>query len=280
MASSRRNRRRRRNRSRFGRLLKLLCAVMVVVGLTVGATVFFQAEEIQVNGNVRYTQEEIVAATGIKLGDNLYKMNKGQICRELCRSLPYIEEANIRRKLPSTIVINVNELRVVAQIAVPPTYVATEEELAAMNLEEGETPPKSATEPWLISESGKLLEPAGVDSSTMVITGLTPLDPAAGTALKVPKSEELQLAGLLQLMSALEEREATDAVSKIEMHPSWMALRYLDRFDVRMPMTGDLSKKLDVLDAVVERTNSNHGETATGSIDLTRQDYDAVYSPD
>lgn len=280
MASSRRNRRRRRNRSRFGRLLKLLCAVMVVVGLTVGATVFFQAEEIQVNGNVRYTQEEIVAATGIKLGDNLYKMNKGQICRELCRSLPYIEEANIRRKLPSTIVINVNELRVVAQIAVPPTYMATEEELAAMNLEEGETPPKSATEPWLISESGKLLEPAGADSAAMVVTGLTPLDPAAGTALKVPQSEELQLAGLLQLLSALEEREATDAVTKIEMHPSWMEFRYLDRFDVRMPMTGDLTKKLDVLDAVVERTNSNHGETATGSIDLTRQDYDAVYSPD
>ena len=280
MSSSRRNRRRRRNRSRFGLLLKLLCAVMVVVGLTVGATVFFQAEEIQVNGNVRYTQEEIVSITGIQLGDNLYKMNKGQICRELCRSLPYIEEANIRRKLPSTIIINVNELRAVAQIAVPPTYVATEEELEAMNLEEGETPPRSATEPWLISQTGKLLEPAGADSTAMVVTGITPLDASAGTALKVPQSEELKMAGLLQLLSALEEREATGAVSKVEMHPSWMELRYLDRFNVRMPLAGDLLKKLDVLEAVVDRTNRNHGEAATGSIDLTRQDYDAVYSPD
>lgn len=280
MSSSRRNQRRRRNRSRFGFLLKLLCAVMVVVGLTVGATVFFQAEEIQVNGNVRYTQEEIVAVTGIQLGDNLYNMNKGQICRELCRRLPYIEEVNIRRKLPSTIRINVKELRAVAQIAVPPTYVATKEELEAMHLEEGQQPPRSATEPWLVSRTGKLLEPAGADSTAMVVTGLTPLDAAAGIALKVPESEELKLAGLLELLSALESREAADAVSKVELHPSWMELRYLDRFNVRMPLAGDLPKKLDVLEAVVERTNQNHGETASGSIDLTRQDYDAVYSPD
>lgn len=278
MSSARKNQRRRRKRSRFGVLLKLLCAVTAVAALTVGSTVFFQAEEILVNGNVRYTQEEIVAATGIQLGDNLYKMNKGEICRELCRDLPYIQEANIRRSLPSTIIINVRELRAVAQIAVPPTYVASAEELK--QLPEGEEPPRSATEPWFISESGKLLEPAGADSTAIVVTGLTPLDPASGTALKVPEGEELLKTALLDLLAALEEQGKAENVSAVEIHPGWMDMNYLNRFKVRMPLGGDLGKKLNVLEEVVKRTDAKHGETATGSIDLTRQDYDAVYSPD
>lgn len=278
MASARKNSRRRRKRSRFGVLLKLLCAAATVTALTVGSTVFFKAEEILVNGNVRYTQEEIVAATGIQLGDNLYKMNKGQICRELCRGLPYIQEANIRRSLPSTIIINVKELRAVAQIAVPPTYVASAEELE--KLEEGAQPPRSATEPWCISQDGKLLEPAAADSKAILVTGLTPLDPVSGTALKVPEGEELQKTALLDLLTALEEQGKAENVSAVEIHPSWMDMNYLNRFKVRMPLGGDLRKKLNILEEVVKRTNAKHGEAATGSIDLTRQDYDAVYSPD
>ena len=67
---SHRSRTRRKNRGRFGPLFKLLCVVAVVVALTVGATVFFRVEQVTVSGNRRYTEEEIIAASGIELGDN------------------------------------------------------------------------------------------------------------------------------------------------------------------------------------------------------------------
>ena len=68
---SHRSRTRRRNRGRFGPLFKLLCVIAVIVALTVGATVFFRVEQVTVTGNQRYTEEEIIAASGIQLGSNL-----------------------------------------------------------------------------------------------------------------------------------------------------------------------------------------------------------------
>ena len=90
MASARHNRRRRRGRGRFGPLFKLLCAAAVVLALTVGATVFFRVETVVVTGNSRYTQEEIVAVSGIEIEDNLYAMNKFQIQQQIREQLPYI----------------------------------------------------------------------------------------------------------------------------------------------------------------------------------------------
>ena len=88
MAAARNNRRRRRGRSRFGGLLKVLCALAVLVALTMGATVFFQVEQVEVIGNHRYTAEEVVEASGIQVGDNLYHMNKFAVAREMLEELP------------------------------------------------------------------------------------------------------------------------------------------------------------------------------------------------
>ena len=116
---SHRSRTRRRNRGRFGPLFKLLCVVGVILALTVGATVFFRVEQVTVSGNQRYTQEEIIAASGIQLGDNLYSLNKVRIDQNIRTTLPYIGDLTINRALPSTIVITVTEWEAVARLAVP-----------------------------------------------------------------------------------------------------------------------------------------------------------------
>ena len=122
---SSRSRTHRRNRGRFGPLFKLLCVLGVVVALTGGATVFFRVETVEVTGNQRYTQEEIVEASGIQTGDNLYALNKVRIDRRIRTRLPYVGELSINRSLPSTIRIAVTEWEAVAQVAVPtPEQVA------------------------------------------------------------------------------------------------------------------------------------------------------------
>ena len=120
MASARNNRRRRRGRGRLGPLFKLLCVLAVIVALTMGATVFFQVETVVVSGNSRYTEEEVVRATGIQVGDNLYRMNKNQIADKVLRELPYTRDLRIRRSLPSTIIITMTEWEAVARVKAPP----------------------------------------------------------------------------------------------------------------------------------------------------------------
>ena len=252
---SHRSRTRRRNRGRFGPLFKLLCVVGVILALTVGATVFFRVEQVTVSGNQRYTQEEIIAASGIQLGDNLYSLNKVRIDRNLRTTLPYIGELTINRSLPSTVVITVTEWEAVAQVAAPGV-----EQVAAYQEEAGEKAVTTAQEPWLISVKGKLLEPAPPDSAAIAVTGLIPLSPQAGS-----------------MMEALGEAGMQSQVSDIRLEATQLMVRYAGRFDVKMKLNADFSYDVRLMRAIREKMEEQDGEGACGSMDLTRSP--AVYAP-
>ena len=274
---SHRSRTRRKNRGRFGPLFKLLCVVAVVVALTVGATVFFRVEQVTVSGNRRYTEEEIIAASGIELGDNLYSLNKVRIDRNIRTTLPYIGEMSINRVLPSTIVIRVDEWEAVAQIA-----VSDAERVAALQAARLEKDPEAealpvAQEPWLISVKGKLLEPAPADSGAILVTGLTPLSPQAGSFLEVPEEEQARLEALTGLLEALGEAEIQSQVSAVRLDATRLVVRYAGRFDVKMELNADFPYNVRLMQAIREKMDAKDGENAAGSMDLTRSP--AAYSP-
>lgn len=281
MASARKNHRRRRGRSRLGFLFKLLCIGGVVVALTMGATVFFRVESVVVTGNSRYTQEEVVAATGIELGDNLFHMNKYEIYDQVRQSLPYIEDVNIRRSLPNTILLTVSEWSAAAQI-LPASGGGTTSAGEGEDQEAGgeQQEQSAAQEAWLISVGGKLLEPAPADSTAMEVSGLTALMPQAGTMLAVPQEEQFKLEALLGLLPALEERGMLSDVSSVELGDTQIQLRYLGRYNVKMPLNEDFSYNLGLLQTVVEDNTEKYGEQSSGTMDLTQEQYDVVFSPD
>lgn len=250
MSSARNNRRRRKNKGRFGVLFKLLSVVAVLIALTVGATVFFQVEEVVVSGNVRYTPQEVVEASGIQKGDNLFRLNKNAIARVVRETLPYVESLTIRRMLPDGIAITVNEWDAVAMV------------------------PEGAGG-WLISVGGKLLEQ--VDTADAIqITGIVPLLPKAGTMLAVGEEESGRLTALLALLTALEEGGTMGRVSAIDLTvDNQILLRYDGRFDVILATNSDLRHKLRALEAAVDTLESYE----TGTIDLTQKDYDVLFSP-
>ena len=276
---SHRSRTRRRNRGRFGPLFKLLCVLGVVVALTGGATVFFRVETVEVTGNQRYTQEEIVEASGIQTGDNLYALNKVRIDRRIRTRLPYVGELSINRSLPSTIRIAVTEWEAVAQVAVPTPEqaAAAQEELAAGK--EGAEPAALAQEPWLISVKGKLLEQAPENSTAIVVTGLTAVAPQAGELLKVPEGETTRLEALTSLLGAIEGADLFHEISQIQLETTRLIVRYADRFDVKMKLNADFGYDIRLMRAVREQMEEAYGPEAAGTIDLTQEKHEAVYSP-
>ena len=246
-----------------------------------GATVFFRVESVVVTGNSRYTQEEVVAATGIELGDNLFHMNKYEIYDQVRQSLPYIEDVNIRRSLPNTILITVSEWSAAAQI-LPASGGGTTSAGEGEDQEAGgeQQEQSAAQEAWLISVGGKLLEPAPADSTAMEVSGLTALMPQAGTMLAVPQEEQFKLEALLGLLPALEEQGMLSDVSSVELGDTQIQLRYLGRYNVKMPLNEDFSYNLGLLQTVVEDNTEKYGEQSSGTMDLTQEQYDVVFSPD
>ena len=75
MARRKRNNRRRR-RGGFAPLYRLLCFALIVGAIVVALTLFFKVEHVAVAGNSRYGSVEVVTASGVQEGDNLFLMNK------------------------------------------------------------------------------------------------------------------------------------------------------------------------------------------------------------
>lgn len=290
MASMRHNRKRKRGRRRFGLLFKLLCGAALVAAATLGATVFFQVETIAVVGNSRYTAQEVIDASGVQIGDNLFQMNKNQISQQILQRLPYVGEVSPQRGLPSTLTIQVTEISAAAQVEVYQDDSAQAEPAAEdgsgdsgeadSSQAEGEATQILADQPWLISASGKLLEAAPEGSGALSVTGLTVLAPQAGTMLAVPQEQQSRLATLKELLSALEAAGELDQVSSIDLtHSTWVGMRYRENFDARLPLGEDMAHSLAVLSAAVEDTLQTRGPQAAGTMDLTQEMADAIFTP-
>lgn len=290
MASMRHNRKRKRGRRRFGLLFKLLCGAALVAAATLGATVFFQVETIAVVGNSRYTAQEVIDASGVQIGDNLFQMNKNQISQQILQRLPYVGEVSPQRGLPSTLTIQVTEISAAAQVEVYQDDSAQAEPAAEDgsgdsgegdgSQAEGEEAQTLADQSWLISTSGKLLEVAPEGRGALSVTGLTVLAPQAGTMLAVPQEQQSRLATLKELLSALEAAGELDQVSSIDLtHSTWVGMRYRENFDARLPLGEDMAHSLAVLSAAVEDTLQTRGPQAAGTMDLTQEMADAIFTP-
>lgn len=78
----RRHSNRRRRRGNFGFLYKLLSVLVICAAVVMALTLFFRVDTIEVTGTERYTEKDVIEASGIQLGDNLFLLNKYEAARQ------------------------------------------------------------------------------------------------------------------------------------------------------------------------------------------------------
>jgi len=239
MARNRGNRRRRRGRFSF--LLRIFGFLVAVAAIVAALTLFFRMDHIVVTGNERYTGEEVLEASGLETGGNLYMLNKFEIKETIFATLPYVEEVAINRRLPDTLLIEVRECKAVAGI-------------------------ESGNGVWLISEKGKLLEevqkaPAGCP----LVTGETLTEPEPSRQMEFSEEASYRSGVLLTLLHEAGDRGMRENIGVIDLgDETALNLTYLGRFTVRFPWTADVGYKLESLATVVDYLEANE----TGLIDL------------
>ena len=185
----------RRRRGSFGFLYKLL-STLVICGVIVAAlTLFFRVDTIVVTGEEKYTAEEIIAATGVERGDNLFLLNKRDVDSSIKKALPYVEDTRINKKLPDVLLVEiVKECR---------TPLAVVQDGSA----------------WLVSARGMIVEqlPAAEASACGVIDGCKLLSPSVGTPIALATEYASQQSDLLALLTALDEAGMLDQVDSIHL---------------------------------------------------------------
>ena len=104
-----------RRRSGLNAILGFLVIVVAVIFVM---SVFFRVSDIRVEGNEHYTDQEIINASGIEEGDNLFFFDKFSALSRAYTKLPYLEEVTVDRRLPNRVTINVVECKAMAYLSV------------------------------------------------------------------------------------------------------------------------------------------------------------------
>lgn len=84
----------------------IITAIYGVYKLSTSSKYVFSKVEFKKN-NI-YIYDELLDASKLNVGENLYSISKSQVAKNI-EELPYVESVKVKRKIPDTLVITVNE---------------------------------------------------------------------------------------------------------------------------------------------------------------------------
>ena len=253
MARQRRHVRPRRRRGRFSGLYKVLSVMLAAAAVVLACVVFFRVNSLEVSGNVRYTAEEIIEASGIKTGDNLIGLSRSRVSASICTKLPYVENVNVKKVLPDGVVLRVSE------------------RVAAASVE-------SAEGRWLISAQGKLLEKDPGSARVVTINGLTAAGPYPGGMIQVAGEEETTLNYVKELLTQLESHGWLEQCTVLDCSAVTSMMLDYGIYHVKLPRGGDYNYCLSLAESAL--ASGKIPEGVGGLLDLTVVEGKVYYRPE
>ncbi len=213
----------------------LVIAVVAALGL------FFKISAITVAGGKRYTDQDIINASGLETDSSILFVNMSGAEVRIKNALPYVDSVKVTRKLPGTVVIEVTEID-------PAAYFT------------------SGGSVWLMDVSGRILEQTdglGVSGVTE-IRGIAPETPEINKTLSLGSSESVRLRCLLNILKMLSERERLELTEWVDVSNLASVTFYCNGYRINVHQADDLEDlkgKFDLLrDFFEEYSEPGHGQ--------------------
>ena len=235
--------RRKQRRMSKSAIVYVPIGILLIVLLTIfGTNGFVKVTEIIVVGATVYSDEEIIAVSGILPGDNLLFIDVSIAERRILTAMPFINAVEISRKPPDMIRIEVKESTALASVAYQNDVL-------------------------IIDSTGRVLERSGSMPDNLIeIWGISPVDAAEGTRLRAEQGGEMRLQYMLDVLAALERESIQDGVSYLDVsNISQINFGYLGRFRIVLGGPNDLRQKLTSLNGAIEGIEEIEPTGVTGT---------------
>ena len=221
--------RHRKRRKRSYTLYYLLLLFFVLIsGVTLSLTVFFNIETIKVNGSSLNSAEQIISQSGIKKGDNLFRINPEKAAKTLKDNMQNIDSVQIERKFPSSLIINVTD-------AVPTYYVADGDSYT------------------VISEGNRILD-TGIAKEQVTapirLDGLTVSGFQKGDFIDDKENDKLEF--LQKIKQAAEKNELTNITAINLTNDVELSIEIESRITVRLGNSTELSYKINFAKNIID----------------------------
>ncbi len=233
-------RRRRRRRIIIGVVLSV---ILLAVGIALCLTVFFKISAVEVTGDEVYNADQVVEASGITLGENLFLLPANDIETQIETTLPYVETAEISRSLSGTVTVHITAAKAAAAIDNGDSYTLLS--ASGKVLEDGVM---SVGEDVLLLDTGDVLSCVPGE-----IIELAAEDAVADMTAALGAFSDASFAGLTRL--------------DVREHTNIKAV-YQGRITLELGMASTITDKLDFVMATLSRSDQNNPEFR-GTIDFT-----------
>lgn len=189
-----------------------------VVGFVLSLTVLFRCEKIIVEGVTRYDEKDIISASSLDYGQNIFIADRAKASEKIEEKYPYIEEAEIHLSIPNALKIKVIE-------ATPKYYI------------------QDGTRYYIISKNSKLLEEViERDQDIPTIIGCKLKNPKVGETVDVENKK------VITVLNEVADSMTANAVTGIkEINLSDMSnieLNYQNRITIVIGMPDDINYKI------------------------------------
>ena len=103
---------RKKKKKKITLIIKRAIPVLVLIVLiALGVFMLFRVHSFKIEGNIPYSKEEVIAASGIKKGDSMFTIDTDAIKKSVESQLPYADNVRISKKLPFTVVIKAKKAK-------------------------------------------------------------------------------------------------------------------------------------------------------------------------
>lgn len=228
----------RKKRKAFLRLVKWATLILLLIGGGIGFLLssFFNIKKIEIVGNNKLTRDEAISLSQIEIEENTFKLSKNKIEKNIKQNA-YVESVKIKRNLPSTILIEIEE-RV-------PTYMITFANAYAY-----------------INNQGYFVEISKEKLELPIITGYATKEEDIQLGERLCTEDLQKLDDILQIMKAAESNEIANIVTKINISDKqdYMLELKSEKKTVHVGDTSNLSTKMLYIKEIIEQNKKIEGE--------------------
>lgn len=209
----------------------ILIAIIIVLALTAP---IFNITDITVSGNNQISSNMIISLSGLKKGENIFKFNSN--VKQKIKENTYIETVNIKRKLPGTVMISVEERTVKYQINLINSYV-------------------------YIDKNGYILENSAEKKDVPVIVGLSIKEDEMMNEKRL-KTEDLEkMNDIIKIIDAAKAINIDNLITEINTEDKDNYVLYLESKSKKINIgdTSNLTNKMLYVQKILENEEGRSG---------------------
>lgn len=224
----------------------LYIILVVVIFILLINSPLFNVKKIEVEGNETVSDDKIISLSGLQLYNNIFSFNKLEIIENVKQNA-YIEDVDISRKLPSTVIVNVVERAPKYMLQFADSYV-------------------------YINNQGYMLEISNEKLDIPILIGFTTdlSNIKAGNRINVEDLKKMDM--VIKIYEAAKSNDLGHLVTKIDIsdEKNYTIILESEGKKVYLGDCSDLNTRILYLKAILEKSPGKKGEVFL-NVDLNSQ---------